>query len=85
MALLGIMSQPGSMSRCDLATGNKGLMTDIIQFLIGHGGPVLFAVVFAEQAGLPLPSAPWLLAAGALSVDGKLSPVLGRFSFPQST
>src|SRR5882724_37054 len=51
-------------------------MNDITRFLMGHGGPVLFAVVFAEQAGLPLPSAPWLLAAGALSVDGKLSPVL---------
>lgn len=39
-----------------------------------HGGPVLFALVFVEQAGLPLPSAPWLLAAGALSASGKLSP-----------
>lgn len=51
-------------------------MTDISQFLINHGGPVLFAVVFAEQAGLPLPSAPWLLAAGALSASGKLSPTV---------
>src|SRR5216684_1789198 len=51
-------------------------MTDITQFLMGHGGPVLFAIVFAEQAGLPLPSAPWLLAAGALSASGKLNPSL---------
>src|SRR5258707_12267002 len=51
-------------------------MNDITQFLMGHGGLVLFAIVFAEQAGLPLPSAPWLLAAGALSASGKLNPVL---------
>jgi membrane protein DedA with SNARE-associated domain len=51
-------------------------MNDITQFLMGHGGPVLFAIVFAEQAGLPLPSAPWLLAAGALSAAGKLNPAL---------
>src|SRR6266853_565624 len=51
-------------------------MNEITQFLVGHGGPVLFAVVFVEQAGLPLPSAPWLLAAGALSAGGKLNLVL---------
>src|ERR1051326_5368916 len=51
-------------------------MNDITQFLVNHGGPVLFAIVFAEQAGLPLPSAPWLLAAGALSAGGKLNPAL---------
>src|SRR5258707_10257481 len=48
-------------------------MNDITQFLMGHGGLVLFAIVFVEQAGLPLPSAPWLLAAGALSASGKLN------------
>jgi len=51
-------------------------MDNISQFLLSHGGPVLFAIVFVEQAGLPLPSAPWLLAAGALSATGKLNPVL---------
>src|SRR5579863_2855500 len=51
-------------------------MNDITQFLMGHGGPVLFVIVFAEQAGLPLPSAPWLLAAGALSASGRLNPAL---------
>ena len=43
-------------------------MNELTQFLVSHGGSVLFASVFAEQAGLPLPSAPWLLAAGAISV-----------------
>ena len=47
-----------------------------MQFLVSHGGPLLFAIVFAEQAGLPLPSAPWLLTAGALSASGKLNPAL---------
>ncbi|HWV99682.1 MAG TPA: DedA family protein [Candidatus Acidoferrum sp.] len=51
-------------------------MDGITQFLVSHGGAVLFAVVFVEQAGLPLPSAPWLLAAGALSAAGKLNPAL---------
>jgi membrane protein DedA with SNARE-associated domain len=51
-------------------------MNDITQFLTGYGGPVLFAIVFVEQAGLPMPAAPWLLAAGALSAGGHLNPAL---------
>jgi len=51
-------------------------MTDISQFVLSHGSSVLFAVVFAEQAGLLLPSAPWLLAAGALAASGRLNPVV---------
>src|SRR5436190_5276587 len=51
-------------------------MNNITQFLTNHGGSVLFVIVFVEQAGLPLPSAPWLLAAGALSASGKLNPAL---------
>jgi membrane protein DedA with SNARE-associated domain len=48
-------------------------MSEITQFLISHGGLILFLVGFAEQNGLPLPGAPWLLAAGALSASGKFS------------
>ena len=33
-------------------------MDDVTQFLIRHGGFILFAVVFAEQIGLPLPAVP---------------------------
>lgn len=51
-------------------------MNDLTQFLVSHGAPLLFGIVFAEQAGLPLPSAPWLLTAGALSAGGKLNPTL---------
>ena len=50
-------------------------MTDFTQFLVEHGTPVLFGVVLVEQAGLPLPAIPWLLAAGALAAVGELSPV----------
>lgn len=50
-------------------------MNDAAQFLISHGGAVLFAFVFIEEAGLPLPAAPWLLAAGALWAGGQLNPL----------
>src|ERR1700733_5194458 len=42
-------------------------MSGSIQFLVRHGYLLLFAWVLAEQAGLPLPSSPMLLAAGALA------------------
>jgi membrane protein DedA with SNARE-associated domain len=51
-------------------------MSDSTQYLMSHGNAVLFGVVFAEEAGLPLPAAPWLLAAGALSASGTLNPFL---------
>jgi len=40
-------------------------------------GGVVFAAVFVEQMGLPLPALPWLLAAGALSATGKFNLLLG--------
>jgi len=46
---------------------------ETIEFLIRHGYSVVFAWVFAEQIGLPLPAVPVLLAAGALAGAGKLS------------
>ena len=49
------------------------MIKEITQFLIVHGGLVLFAIAFAEQIGLPLPGAPWLMAAGALAASGKFS------------
>jgi membrane protein DedA with SNARE-associated domain/rhodanese-related sulfurtransferase len=52
-------------------------MTATNQFLVGHGLPLLFAAVFLEQLGLPLPAVPWLMAAGALAAAGKLSLPLG--------
>jgi membrane protein DedA with SNARE-associated domain/rhodanese-related sulfurtransferase len=48
-------------------------MNDLIQFLIHHGYGVVFGSVLLEQVGIPIPSAPVLLAAGALSAGGRLS------------
>src|ERR1700686_3466826 len=44
-----------------------------LEFLLPHGYVVLLGWVFAEQIGLPLPSMPLLLAAGALAGTGHLS------------
>jgi membrane protein DedA with SNARE-associated domain len=43
-----------------------------IQFLIQHGYVVLFVWVVLEQGGLPIPSVPVLLAAGALAGTGRM-------------
>jgi membrane protein DedA with SNARE-associated domain len=44
-----------------------------LEFLLRHGYLVLVGWVFAEQAGLPVPSLPLLLAAGVLAGTGKLN------------
>lgn len=48
-------------------------MAHILDFLVRHGPTVLFAAVFIEQIGVPLPASPWLLAAGALSATGDMN------------
>jgi membrane protein DedA with SNARE-associated domain/rhodanese-related sulfurtransferase len=48
-------------------------MTEQTQFLVNHGAPIVFVAVFLEQMGLPLPVAPLLLAAGALSATAQFS------------
>src|SRR5437764_11609324 len=48
-------------------------MNEILEFLVRHGAAVVFAAVFIEQMGLPLPATPWLLAAGALIGTGKMN------------
>jgi membrane protein DedA with SNARE-associated domain/rhodanese-related sulfurtransferase len=47
-------------------------MADLLHFLLRHGYPFLFGWVFLEQVGLPIPSAPLLLVAGALGSTGRL-------------
>lgn len=47
-------------------------MAHIFDFLMRHGPTVLFAAVFVEQIGVPLPASPWMLAAGALGASGKM-------------
>jgi membrane protein DedA with SNARE-associated domain/rhodanese-related sulfurtransferase len=48
-------------------------MNEILESLVRHGAVVLFAAAFIEQIGIPLPTAPWLLAAGALAAAGKMN------------
>src|SRR4030095_5147399 len=48
-------------------------MNETLEFLVRHGNAVLFAAVFVEQLGVPLPAAPWLLGAGALAMDGRVN------------
>src|ERR1051325_6782798 len=52
-------------------------MAEATEFLVRHGLPLVFGAIFLEQLGLPLPAAPWLLAAGALSAVGKFGFALG--------
>jgi membrane protein DedA with SNARE-associated domain len=47
-----------------------------LQFLMDYGYAVIAAWVFLEQAGLPVPALPLLLAAGALAGAGKLNAAL---------
>ena len=49
-------------------------MTHTLDFVVRHGYALLFFWILAEQAALPLPSAPLLLACGALARDGRLAP-----------
>ena len=44
-----------------------------VQFLVRHGDVVLFAWILAEQAGVPIPTIPLLLAAGSLARTGRMN------------
>jgi membrane protein DedA with SNARE-associated domain len=48
-------------------------MQETLGFLTRHGAVVLFAAVFVEQIGIPLPAVPWMFAAGALIGAGKMN------------
>ena len=47
-------------------------MAETLQFVVQHGYVLLFFWVLAEQAGLPIPASPLLLAAGALAGQHQL-------------
>ncbi len=51
-------------------------MHDTIQFLIRHGGPLLFVAILLDELGLPMPAVPFLLAAGALIAKHQLNPIV---------
>lgn len=48
-------------------------MSHTTELFVTYGRTLVFAAVFAEQMGLPLPAFPWLLTAGALAADGKFN------------
>ncbi len=48
-------------------------MSETLAFLVQHGALVLFVMLFIEQIGIPLPAAPFLLAAGALVATGEMN------------
>src|SRR5262245_38118745 len=52
-------------------------MQHTIEFLIRHGGPVLFVAILLDELGFPMPAVPFLLAAGALVAKSQLNPFLG--------
>jgi membrane protein DedA with SNARE-associated domain/rhodanese-related sulfurtransferase len=47
-------------------------VNEVNAFMSQYGGIVLFAIVFGEQIGLPIPAIPVLLAAGALAGAGRM-------------
>jgi len=48
-------------------------MHETMAFVIQYGALLLFAVIFAEQVGLPVPAIPILVAAGALAGLGQMN------------
>ncbi|MGD1018677.1 MAG: DedA family protein/thiosulfate sulfurtransferase GlpE [Verrucomicrobiia bacterium] len=51
-------------------------MDEIFNFMARYGLLLVFLVVFVEQLGAPLPSPPFLLAAGGLAGVGKMNALL---------
>jgi membrane protein DedA with SNARE-associated domain len=47
-------------------------MTHAAQFVLTHGAALLFTWILLQQAGVPIPSAPLLIAVGSLASDGSL-------------
>ena len=47
-------------------------MTNAAQFVLTHGAAILFTWILAQQAGVPIPSAPLLIAVGSLASSRRL-------------
>lgn len=45
-------------------------MSELVLLIQTYGVLIVFGVVLCQQIGLPLPSSPWLIVAGAMSVNG---------------
>lgn len=48
----------------------------MFELLVTHGPALVFILVLLEHGGLPIPAAPFLVAAGALAQEGAMQPVL---------
>jgi membrane protein DedA with SNARE-associated domain len=48
-------------------------MSQLSQYVIAYGLPLIFGIVLLEQLGAPIPAIPVLVVAGALSMDRDLS------------
>ena len=58
-------------------------MTHAAQFAVTHGAALLFTWILLQQAGVPIPSAPLLIAAGSLASSRRLplpSSLMAAFS-----
>jgi len=58
-------------------------MTNAAQFGLTHGAAILFTWILAQQAGVPIPSAPLLIAVGSLASSRRLglaSSLIAAFS-----
>src|SRR5262249_50728166 len=51
-------------------------MSENLELSLSPNGSVTFVIVLLEQAGVPIPAAPLLLAAGALCSTGEASPAM---------
>lgn len=67
----GGAEEDGRTGRGTLDTAHR--MRAILDFVVRHGHPVLFAWVLVDQGGIPLPAVPLLLVVGALAGAGRLS------------
>src|SRR5579862_1956128 len=47
-------------------------MTHAVQFAVTHGAALLFTWILLQEAGVPIPSAPLLIAVGSLASYGRL-------------
>lgn len=67
---------PGNLNHGDRTCHHNQVVSDLnrtVEFLFQHGYSLVFAFVLAEQSGLPIPSTPMLLAAGALAGLGRMN------------
>jgi membrane protein DedA with SNARE-associated domain len=56
-------------------------MDTLVSAIAQHGYSILFAFVFLEVIGLPVPAAPILLVAGGASANGPLHPCTPALRF----